>query len=321
MFERLQKVRNHVMMQRCKAPAIYINAKTQELNIRKQKGQVYTMQKSGYLYQNFRLFHLRDKKDRKFDYHFHEFNKIIIFLSGNVTYLIEGKTYVLKPWDILLVNHHAIHKPIVDPNVYYERIVIWIDDDYMKHSSASADTDITACFQKASERSFNLIRLGSGLIDRLKNTVRDLELSLSENEEEFGHALLTDSLFMELMVYINRIYLGKKYEIEPEALKYDKRIEEVLKYIHVHLPEDITLELLADTFYMNKYYLMHKFKEETGYTVHSYLLQKRLLMADRLAASGMPITKAALSSGFKDYSTYYRAVKRAGANKDTPVDS
>ncbi|HOO29025.1 MAG TPA: AraC family transcriptional regulator [Lachnospiraceae bacterium] len=269
------------------------------------------MQKSGYLYQNFRLFHLRDKRDRKFDYHYHDFNKIIIFLSGNVTYYIEGKAYVLKPWDILLVNNHAIHKPVISPDVYYERIVIWIDEDFMKNTT----TDITACFQKASERSFNLIRLGSGLIDRLKNTVRDLELSLSENENEFGHTLLTDSLFMELMVYINRIYLGKKYESEPDALKYDKRIEEILKYIHLHLSEEISIDLLADSFYMNKYHLMHKFKEETGYTVHSYILQKRLLYVSRLHSTGTPITKAALAGGFKDYSTYYRAVKRENCSR------
>ncbi len=268
------------------------------------------MQKSGYLYQNFRLFHLRDKKNRSFEYHYHDFHKIIIFLSGNVTYLIEGKSYALKSWDILLVSQHAIHKPIIDPTTYYERIVIWIDKNYMEQSPS----DLTACFQKASERCFNLIRLSSGLIDRLKSTVRSLELSLSENEVEFGHELLTESLFRELMIYINRIYLGKKYEKEPEALKFDKRIEEILKYIHTHLSEDLTLEQLADTFYLSKYYLMHKFKEETGYTIHNYILQKRLLLVNRLHTEGMPITKAALTGGFKDYSTYYRAAKRDLSN-------
>jgi len=265
------------------------------------------MLKSGYLNQDYRLFHIRDKKDKTFDYHYHDFNKIVIFLSGKVTYIIEGKSYELKPWDILLVNHHAIHKPIVDKNTYYERIVIWVKEDYIKGKSE----DITACFQKASERSFNLIRLDSGLIARVQNTVAELEHSLNEKEDEFGHNLLTDSLFMELMVYINRIYLGKKYEVEADTLKYDKKIEEIIKYIHKNLAEELSCDNIADIFYMNKYHLMHKFKEETGYTLHNYILQKRLLNAKLLIAQGESSTKAALSSGFKDYSTYYRAAKKS----------
>lgn len=38
--------------------------------------------RSGYLQQNFRLFHLKDKKEQQFDFHYHDFDKIVIFLSG-----------------------------------------------------------------------------------------------------------------------------------------------------------------------------------------------------------------------------------------------
>ena len=36
--------------------------------------------RSGYLQQNFRLFHLKDKKEQQFDFHYHDFDKIVIFL-------------------------------------------------------------------------------------------------------------------------------------------------------------------------------------------------------------------------------------------------
>ncbi len=41
-------------------------------------------------------------KDIQFEYHNHDFNKIIIFINGNVTYFVDGIPYKLKPWDILL---------------------------------------------------------------------------------------------------------------------------------------------------------------------------------------------------------------------------
>ena len=36
--------------------------------------------RSGYLQQNFRLFHLKDKKEQQFDFHYHDFDKIVIFI-------------------------------------------------------------------------------------------------------------------------------------------------------------------------------------------------------------------------------------------------
>ncbi len=50
----------------------------------------------------------------EFELHYHDFNKIIVFISGNVSYLIEGKAYKLKPWDILFVSSNDLHKVIIN---------------------------------------------------------------------------------------------------------------------------------------------------------------------------------------------------------------
>ena len=55
---------------------------------------------------------------------------------------------------------------------------------------------------------------------------------------------------------------------------------------------------------------MRKFKEETGYTLHNYIVSKRLLMARNLISEGMPVVKAAHESGFTEYSTFSRAYRR-----------
>lgn len=268
------------------------------------------MQKTGYLNENFRLFHLRDKVNKSFDYHYHDFHKIILFLSGNVTYMIEGKAYELKPWDILLVPHHAIHKPIINPNIYYERIVIYVDEACLNSFTPSLNT----CFMEAGSRSLSLVRLQSSFMDQLKSTVAHLEQTYSEPDSEYGHDVLMNSLFAELMIHINRAFSGKNSceNLAPisDTLKYDHRIEEVLKYIHSHLSEDLSIDVLSERFFMSRYYLMRRFKEETGYTLHNYILQKRLYKVERLKSEGMGATEAALSMGFTDYSTYYRALKR-----------
>ena len=62
-------------------------------------------EKKGYLNSEFRLFHLTDQETKEVDYHYHDFDKITIFIRGKVNYMIEGRSYDLKPYDIVLVKH------------------------------------------------------------------------------------------------------------------------------------------------------------------------------------------------------------------------
>ena len=71
--------------------------------------------KRGYLDRDFRLVHLKDSLAQKIDYHYHEFDKLVIFLGGKVTYVVEGVTYFLKPWDIVLIQHNLITGPSSTP--------------------------------------------------------------------------------------------------------------------------------------------------------------------------------------------------------------
>ena len=50
----------------------------------------YKYSNDGYLNENFRLFHLKDSSGQEKDFHFHEFDKIVILISGKVDYTVEG---------------------------------------------------------------------------------------------------------------------------------------------------------------------------------------------------------------------------------------
>ena len=258
-------------------------------------------EKTGYLEQDFRLFHIKDQTKREFSYNYHDFHKVIIFLSGKAAYHIEGKSYYLKPWDILLVNRHAIHKPEIDFSVPYERFVLWIRDDIKS-------TELLRCFQKAIDRSYNLIRLDSDTQEKLKQLLYELEAALKD--KKFGSELLGSALFTQFMVYVNRIFLEKQYIYDAHSYSSDSQIEELLRYINHNLTEDLSIETLARKYYLSKYHMMRKFKEETGYTIHNYIISKRLLLARTKISEGTPILKAAQLSGFSDYTTFSRAYKK-----------
>ena len=261
----------------------------------------YNLEKTGYLKEDFRLFHINDQTKKDFSYHYHDFHKIIVFISGKVTYHIEGKAYHLKPRDILLVSQGAIHKPEIDPSVPYERYIFWIRDDL-------SCQELNTCFQKANDRSFNLVRADSALQERLKDLLPEIKQTLQN--KHFGDTVLRNALFTQFMIYINRIFLRTSSSPDKKAYSSDTQVEQLLKYINRNLSENLSIDQLAERFFFSKYHMMRKFKNETGYTIHNYITSKRLLMARSLISQGIPVIKAAQASGFHDYTTFVRAYKK-----------
>ena len=167
---------------------------------------------------------------------------------------------------------------------------------------------MNTCFQKANDRSFNLVRADSALQERLKDLLPEIEQTLQN--KHFGDTVLRDALFTQFMIYINRIFLRTSSSPDKKTYSSDTQVEQLLKYINRNLSENLSIDQLANRFFFSKYHMMRKFKNETGYTIHNYITSKRLLMARSLISQGMPVMKAAQASGFHDYTTFVRAYKK-----------
>ena len=264
--------------------------------------------KRGYLNEEFKFFHLKDKKAEEHNFHYHEFNKIVIFISGNVTYVVEGKYYKLRPWDILFISSSQVHKPIIDPHEYYERIIIWVNSDFLGSHSMQG-SDLSTCFQWVSREKTNLFRFNPEQLTGVKDTLFSLEKAMKDRE--FGGKVLQNAIFIQLIVYLNRLTLRSMSSEEEQDIQYDQRVINILSYINENLEGALSIESLAERFYVNRYYLMHHFKDQTGYTLHSYILQKRLAKAAELIKKGLQISFVSDCCGFGDYSSFVRAFKKS----------
>ncbi len=261
--------------------------------------------KSGYLTEKFKLFHLKDSQPREYVYHYHDFHKLIWFISGDVEYHIEGKSYKLEPHDILLVNQGEIHKPFVDFSSIYERYVFYISNRFLEEHSEEG-SNLNLCFQVAHEEQGNVIRLSPQESRTLFETVKLLE----EVEKEHAYAeMYSRILFLKLLIELNRCCL-KNPDVYHKIARYDKKIVELIHYINENLSKDLSIEALSARFFISKYHMMRKFKEETGYSMHQYILEKRILAARNLITEGCLATTASVECGFKDYSTFSRAYKK-----------
>ena len=261
--------------------------------------------KRGYLNSDFKMFHLTDQISTEFEFHYHEFHKITIFISGNVQYFIEGKTYSLEPYDIVLVNRNDIHRVQVDPSVPYERIIVYISPGFME-AYRTDHYDLSYCFEKAKKEHSNVLRIHALEKSSLFKVTNRLERSFSDTE--YAGDLYRQILFLEFMIHLNRAALKNRAEFLDTSL-YNPKIVNLIQYINQHLTDSLTMDDLSARVYLSKYYMMRLFKAETGYTIGNYITYRRLLLARSLILKGVPITQACLSSGFQDYSTFSRAYK------------
>ena len=261
-----------------------------------------TYEKKGYLLRDFRVFHLLDQRLSPIPFHYHDFHKIILFLGGHADYIIEGRSYPLVPRDIIFVSAGEIHRPVLSPDVPYERIVIYVAPAFLARCQKDGD-DLAACFQKARVGS-SVMHAGTGLSHDLLFHMEKLEHT--SREEGFANGLYTEILFIEFMILLNRAMLAHELG-ELHASSYDEKIQQVLAYINSHLDTDLTIDALAEHVYLSKYYLMRKFKQETGYSIHQYITSKRLLAARKMLSGDEPVTDICYACGFHDYSTFSRA--------------
>ena len=262
--------------------------------------------KKGYLYDNFKIFHLSDSNLGEIDFHYHDFHKVLIHLSGNTSYSIEGQTFDLQADDIVFVNAGEVHRPIFHDNSPYERIIIYISKEFLAEYSQQ-DNDLSYCFRNAMENGSHVLRLHSFKNSRVAAAVGRLTSNLGN--EDYANELFMQVLFLEFMIELNRAAISD--EVEYISTNYaGSKIGEIIHYINEHLVEDLSVDTIAGQFFLSRYYLMHTFKEETGYTIGNYITIKRLSLAQSLIDSGITIVEAAEQAGFGTYSTFLRAYKK-----------
>ena len=263
-------------------------------------------EKTGYLNSNFKIFHLVDKGMTPIGFHFHDFHKILLLMKGNVSYCVEGRTYDLQADDIVFVPAGEVHRPVLHDTAIYERIIIYISKDYL-NTYRTDNYDLAQCLIEAHQKQSHVLRVPAFGTTKLGQIVRELEQSLDSNE--YANELYHNLLFLEFMIQLNRVAIHDGIEYLSNSSSNKKMID-VIDYLNEHLTDDLSIDFLAETFYLSRYHLMHAFKEETGYTIGNYLSTKRLLLAPDRIRQGEPITNVCYECGFRNYSTFSRAYKK-----------
>lgn len=252
----------------------------------------------------YELQHKQDTRLKKVDLHHHDFYELYFLMSGEATCTIEGRLYRITPGDILLISPKELHKlRIFSELESYERYILWVAPKTLRQLSTKK-TDLFQYLDPARPEYRNQLHIAPedqpllyGLITRLYQ---------EQQSDDFGDDLIRESLLTEILVELSRIAEHQEQPQETPALS-SPVVSEAVAYIETHCRESLSLEELAQRFYVSKYHLSHEFSRLMGTSVHRYILKKRLLIARQQLAQGKHPGEVWEQCGFGDYTGFYRA--------------
>ncbi len=122
----------------------------------------------------------------------------------------------------MFLSSSEVHKPIIDPSVEYERIIVWLNEGFYKQYN-KYDDDLKTCFIKATQQNRHLMRLGHEELDVIKTAVDRLEFA--RNQEMFGNKLMNDSLLIQFLIHLNRIALDDGNGERLIEVDYDEKLK------------------------------------------------------------------------------------------------
>ena len=172
---------------------------------------------------------------------------------------------------------------------------------------SDAKTNLLASFQFAPQN-ITVVRAKSNLSMLIKNITLTL-LDITKNADEFGHDLYERNLIsMGLVLFIRSCIDADK--VHKSHNRKNLLMDDIFRYIHQHLTEELTLEQLEKEFFISRYHICREFKRTTGQTPHAYIVKARLDLCRKYIEQGKPIREVYALGGFGGYNHFFRAFKK-----------
>ena len=250
------------------------------------------------------LFIVHDREDipemSGYQPHAHEVLELYMFLDGRVSFCVESTEYQMKPGDILIMRPGESHFARVDPAGCYERM-------YAEFSPKLLTETLNG---KLLEPFFNR---PEGILNHYSAEELTTEITvpcmkrLFSGPEDSG-PMRALSYLLPILQEIHDCWKTKHLnyqEAPPSSLG-----TQMVAHINRHLNEIRNPEELAQAFFLSESQANRIFRKTTGTSIWEYVRIKRLFSAREQLHAGAKPHEAAISCGYQDYSTFYRAYKK-----------
>lgn len=202
-------------------------------------------------------------------------------LSGRMTYVTDGKIYVLQKNDAILLR----------PGTFRER---YLGTEPVRYVSFNFDLHPERQLQMPE---FLPLCITEDL-RRLLSAFPQSHLSAHDSSREKAASLLN---FILCELQDN----AAVESVNPYILK-------ITRYINAHITKQLSLQSVSAQIGLSKQYVSALFKKETGKTLTDYINERKLLLARQLLQNGeMSLAEIAMHIGYDNYGYFSRLFKRS----------
>ncbi len=220
--------------------------------------------------------------------HTHNVYELIYFIDGDATHVIEDRKYKLKKGDLILIRPFQYHFIQIDATTRYERYDILFDPE--KHGVESANRIAP---------DVEIVNISGNSI--LEDIFRKCDLYHQSSDRDTFERILSH-LLSELFYHITLF----PHPFDKETATLSPLISKALKYINENLCDITDIKEIANGLFVSQTYLFRIFQRELHQTPKKYIMEKRLLLAQKMLSAGEKASTACEKCGFGDYTTFYR---------------
>lgn len=218
------------------------------------------------------------------DCHFHSVYEIYYFVSGDADIMVEGKIYPLSPHSLLVLAPNVLHGIRVNSRADYVRYCLFIEPEDIIAERLHLLTNILPDIKKNPSQEILYEHTEAFRLEQFFYNLKQLE-----NQNEDLKAAL-EPVFTEALV--GQLYLMSNILRPSTVHKTPSKVSEIVNYLNAHITESLTLDLVADQFFISKNYMNRIFKEVIGTTVIEYIRFKRVALAKQLISEGETAMKS-----------------------------
>lgn len=226
--------------------------------------------------------------------HYHDYFEIYLLEGGERIHMIEDSMFRMRAGELILFSPYTMHHSFGEKDVPFKRVVLYF------HKSEVESEKLLEALEKGSGL-YRPREKDSQFIGRIINELLHEQETQSAFKASCEHALLN-----LLLIFLMRNSIRQ----QPEKMETTNRIDTVISFIHNHYAEDISLEQLAELFYISPYYLCREFKRCTNRTIVQYINVTRIMNAQRkFMETDLNVTQISKETGFSNVTHFNRVFK------------